>query len=116
MHPIEGTNPIKQDEKKGKPRHYNIDIKWNYGALPQTWEQPEHIWKGLEGYGGDDDPVDVVDISGISVPTGSVIVCKPLAALAMIDEGEASNAPPLLRRSRRSRRSRPSRRSRRSRR
>ena len=88
MCPTEATNPIKQDEKKGKPRFYNIDIKWNYGALPQTWEQPEHEWKGLEGYAGDDDPVDVVDISSNTVPTGSVIRCKPLAALAMIDEGE----------------------------
>ena len=88
MNAAELTNPIKQDEKKGKPRYYNVDIKWNYGALPQTWEQPEHHWAGLEGYAGDDDPVDIVDISGVSVPTGSVIVCKPLAALAMIDEGE----------------------------
>jgi len=86
--PTEVTNPMKQDEKKGKPRYYNMDIKWNYGALPQTWEQPEHTWKGLEGYAGDDDPVDIVDISSFQIPTGSVIQCKPLAALAMIDEGE----------------------------
>jgi len=84
----EATNPIKQDEKKGKPRFYNLDIKWNYGAFPQTWEQPDHAWKGLDGYGGDDDPVDVVDISSEAVAPGSIIVCKPLAALAMIDEGE----------------------------
>lgn len=88
VNPLESTNPIKQDEKKGKPRLYNIDIKWNYGALPQTWEQPDHTWQGLEGYGGDDDPVDIVDLSSIKVETGSVIVVKPLAALAMIDEGE----------------------------
>jgi len=88
VNPLEVTNPIKQDEKKGKPRYYNMDIKWNYGALPQTWEQPDHVWSGLEGCDGDDDPVDVVDISSTPVPTGSVIVCKPLAALAMIDEGE----------------------------
>jgi len=84
----EATNPIKQDEKRGKPRFYNLDIKWNYGAFPQTWEQPDHAWKGLDGYGGDDDPVDVVDISSEAVAPGSIIVCKPLAALAMIDEGE----------------------------
>ena len=88
VNPLETTNPMKQDEKKGKPRYYNIPIKWNYGAFPQTWEQPEHTWKGLEGYAGDDDPVDVVDLSRFHVPTGSVIVVKPLAALAMIDEGE----------------------------
>lgn len=45
----EGTlNPIKQDIKKGKlrfvancfPHHGYI---WNYGAFPQTWENPDHI-------------------------------------------------------------------------
>ena len=86
--PTESTNPIKQDVKKGEPRYYNIDIQWNYGAFPQTWEQPDHTWSGLEGYAGDDDPVDIVDISSTPVAPGSIIVCKPLAALAMIDEGE----------------------------
>merc|ERR1719380_538463 len=33
-------NPIKQDEKKGKPRLYHGPIFWNYGCLPQTWEDP----------------------------------------------------------------------------
>jgi inorganic pyrophosphatase len=44
----ERLNPIKQDVKKGAlrfvhnvfPHHGYI---WNYGALPQTWENPEHI-------------------------------------------------------------------------
>ena len=43
----EALNPIKQDVKKGKlryvknffPHHGYI---WNYGALPQTWEDPTH--------------------------------------------------------------------------
>lgn len=35
----EGT-PIKQDVKKGKLRFYPYDIHWNYGMLPQTWEDP----------------------------------------------------------------------------
>jgi hypothetical protein len=36
------SNPIKQDTKKGKLRHYPYNINWNYGMLPQTWEDPEH--------------------------------------------------------------------------
>lgn len=87
----EAISPIKQDVKKGKLRDYNMPIKWNYGALPQTWEQPEHVWqvlKGLEGHQGDNDPVDIVDLSPTAVECGTVITFKPLAALAMIDEGE----------------------------
>jgi inorganic pyrophosphatase len=29
-----------QDEKKGKARLYHGPIFWNYGCLPQTWEDP----------------------------------------------------------------------------
>ena len=36
----EKWNPIKQDTKKGKLRFYGIDPVFNYGCLPQTWEDP----------------------------------------------------------------------------
>jgi inorganic pyrophosphatase len=29
-----------QDTKKGKLRDYHGPIFWNYGCLPQTWEDP----------------------------------------------------------------------------
>lgn len=35
--------PIKQDTKKGKLRFYPYNINWNYGMLPQTWEDPGHV-------------------------------------------------------------------------
>lgn len=35
--------PIKQDTKKGNLRHYPYNINWNYGMLPQTWEDPGHV-------------------------------------------------------------------------
>jgi inorganic pyrophosphatase len=38
----ETSNPIKQDIKKGKLRFYPYNIHWNYGMLPQTWEDPDH--------------------------------------------------------------------------
>merc|ERR1719311_2022784 len=53
---VEG-NPIMQDEKKGKARLYHGPIFWNYGCLPQTWEDPNV--KGdadVGGAFGDDDP------------------------------------------------------------
>ena len=37
---------------------------------------------------GDNDPVDVVEIGSKTLATGSVHPVKPLAVLAMIDDGE----------------------------
>ena len=44
----EGT-PIKQDTKKGKLRFYPYNIDWNYGLLPQTWEDPAHKAEDIGG-------------------------------------------------------------------
>ena len=48
-------------DKKGAPRDYKLDSLVNYGAVPQTWEDPAHKdeWTGLLG---DGDPVDVCEI------------------------------------------------------
>merc|ERR1711988_122737 len=84
-----GGNPIKQDEKKGKARLYHGPIFWNYGCLPQTWEDPNV--KGdadVGGAFGDDDPVDVVEIGAASLEMGSFTPVKVLGCLSMIDDGE----------------------------
>ncbi|EMS46275.1 Soluble inorganic pyrophosphatase 1, chloroplastic [Triticum urartu] len=65
---------------------YNIN--WNYGLLPQTWEDPTAANADVEGALGDNDPVDVVEIGERRANIGDVLRVKPLAALAMIDEGE----------------------------
>lgn len=83
----EKDNPIKQDEKKGKLRFYPFASLVNYGCLPQTWEDPSKTSLGLE-YLGDNDPLDVVELSSIISPTGSVYKVKILGSLGMIDEGE----------------------------
>uniref|UniRef100_A0A8C9X2G8 inorganic diphosphatase n=1 Tax=Sander lucioperca TaxID=283035 RepID=A0A8C9X2G8_SANLU len=62
----EPLNPIKQDVKKGKLRYVaNIfphkGYIWNYGALPQTWEDPNHTDKETHCC-GDNDPIDVCEI------------------------------------------------------
>merc|ERR1719412_94445 len=64
-------NPIKQDEKKGKARLYHGPIFWNYGCLPQTWEDPNVEHPELK-VNGDDDPIDVVEIGGKALDSGSV--------------------------------------------
>ena len=85
-------NPIKQDIKKNKLRYVaNIfphhGYIWNYGALPQTWEYPEHIDKAT-GCRGDNDPIDVCEIGSRVAKRGDVVQVKILGTLALIDEGE----------------------------
>ncbi len=85
-------NPIKQDVKKGKLRYIaNVfphkGYIWNYGAIPQTWEDPGHKDQHT-GCCGDNDPIDVCDIGSKVCSRGEVIKVKVLGILAMIDEGE----------------------------
>jgi len=80
--------PIKQDIKKGKLRYYPYNINWNYGMLPQTWEDPTVPNNEVDGAFGDNDPVDVVEIGDTRSKIGEILKVKPLGALAMIDEGE----------------------------
>lgn len=85
-------NPIKQDIKKGKLRYVDNVFPykgyiWNYGAIPQTWEDPNHVDPDTKCK-GDNDPLDVCEIGEKIFPRGSVIQVKPLGVLAMIDEGE----------------------------
>lgn len=83
----EEGNPIAQDIKKGKLRDYHGPIFWNYGCLPQTWEDPNVEHPELKCF-GDNDPIDVVEIGSASLPMGTVKEVKPLGVLAMIDDGE----------------------------
>lgn len=57
----EEQNPIAQDVKKGNLRDYHGPIFWNYGCLPQTWEDPNEEHPELKVF-GDNDPIDVVEI------------------------------------------------------
>ena len=62
----EKMNPIKQDVKKGKLRYVancfpHKGYIWNYGAIPQTWEDPGHVDESTQCK-GDGDPVDICEI------------------------------------------------------
>ena len=83
----EKYNPIKQDVKNGKLRFVHYPYPFNYGALPQTWENPEHK-DPYTNYYGDGDPIDVCEIGSIKSKLGDVIQVKVLGVWAMIDEGE----------------------------
>lgn len=76
----EAKNPIAQDIKKGKLREYHGPIFWNYGCLPQTWEDPAVTHPSL-GVLGDGDPIDAVEIGSEPLLTGALAVVKPLGVL-----------------------------------
>lgn len=80
-------NPIIQDTKKGKLRFYHGPLFWNYGAVPQTWEDPS-IKHHEVGMFGDNDPLDVVEIGSGTLGFGEIAEVKPLGVLSMIDDGE----------------------------
>jgi inorganic pyrophosphatase len=83
----QSMNPIKQDVKKGKLRHVNWPYPCNYGAFPQTWENPLLVDQHTNAK-GDNDPVDVCEIGGATRKSGDVLQVKILGTYAMIDEGE----------------------------
>jgi len=85
------SNPIKQDmNKDGSVRFYTYGTPFfNYGMLPKTWEDPNE--PGPTGAGGDNDPLDVMEVGTGPLPMGSVVPCKILGALTLLDEGETDS-------------------------
>uniref|UniRef100_G3ML92 Inorganic pyrophosphatase n=1 Tax=Amblyomma maculatum TaxID=34609 RepID=G3ML92_AMBMU len=88
----EPLNPIKQDVKKGKLRYVHNCFPhhgyiWNYGAIPQTWEDPNHT-DSKTNCKGDNDPIDVCEIGYRVAKRGDVIQVKILGVMALVDEGE----------------------------
>lgn len=85
-------NPIVQDVKKGKVRFVGNLFPYhgyilNYGAFPQTWEDPTEKHPELDLF-GDGDPLDVCEIGSEVLSTGTVKQVKILGSLALVDDGE----------------------------
>eukprot|EP00913_Durusdinium_trenchii_P006964 g6549.t1 len=81
----EAMNPIKQDVKNGVLREYKWgDMLFNYGAFPQTWEDPKHVSEDT-GCPGDNDPVDVIELGSRQRPVGSITAVKNMHDLGDVD-------------------------------
>ena len=87
----EQYNPIKQDVKvdksTGKPflREYMLNPCFNYGIIPQTWENNEHKDRETGAF-GDNDPLDLVEIGMKKVAKlGDIEEVKVLGALCLLD-------------------------------
>lgn len=87
----EEFNPIYQDVKNGALRSYAWgDMCFNYGAIPQTWEDPQHYTDAGQSMidpskavhaKGDNDPIDVLELGGRSWPMGSVVPVRKQSAM-----------------------------------
>lgn len=83
-------DPIFHDDKKKKPRYvFSVwpqkTYPFNYGSIPQTWEDST-VEHPFTGYVGDNDPMDIFDISAIEpAQVGQLKQVKILGGLAMID-------------------------------
>ena len=98
FHPIEqDTRPIKG---KLAPRFYQQSLMFNYGFIPQTYESPLKKDVYTNKYYGDNDPLDVIEVSPVmellgfennskdmikrKVPIESVV----LGSFCLIDQNE----------------------------
>ena len=59
----------------------------NYGAIAQTWEDPEEPDDDT-GLGGDNDPIDVLQLNEGSCERGAVQRVRVLGGLALVDGAE----------------------------
>ena len=84
-------NPIQQDTNSdGSSRYYTYGTPFfNYGLIPQTWEDPN--LKSPQGYGGDNDPLDVIELGSQQLQMGSVTPCRVIGSFELIDEGETDH-------------------------
>jgi hypothetical protein len=84
----EDHTPIKQDTKKGKLRFYPYPINWNYGMLPQTWEDPAHQDTDLDGV-----KVSLkMEAGGMRFVMSALLVWDLKANLSSCKAGEATRA------------------------
>lgn len=73
-----GTMELEQ--KDGQPRFIKyLPYPANYGLIPRSVL--------LKSKGGDGDPLDVI-VLGPAVPTGTIVKCRPLGVLTLVDNGE----------------------------
>lgn len=88
----ERNNPIMQDTThngtRGRNYLYGVPF-FNYGLFPQTWEDPNV--KDKAGNGGDNDPLDVIEIGSQQLEMGSVNKVKVLGSLELVDQGEVDH-------------------------
>lgn len=80
-------NAIVEDPKGSRSlAAFGKPVPFNYGCFPQTFRDPDKM-DAIYLAGGDDDPLDILDLSFDATQTGDIVTCRPLGAVCLIDEG-----------------------------
>lgn len=80
-------NAIIEDVKGSKSlAAFGKPLPFNYGCFPQTFRDPDKL-DAIYDARGDDDPLDILDLSVDATQTGNIVTCRPLGAVCLIDEG-----------------------------
>jgi hypothetical protein len=80
----DATNRIRQDRDAatGMPRISAYgDYFFNYGMLPQTFEDPSVVAPGTQ-YFGDGDPIDALELGSRQLSVGALVAVKPVRRFA----------------------------------
>ncbi|KAL1449136.1 hypothetical protein WDU94_000366 [Cyamophila willieti] len=77
----ESLNPVKGKDPESNPCY----TLWNYGFLPQTWEN-SNTTDPNTGRLRDGEPIDVIDIGDVTADRGEVIPVKILGAIGLVDK------------------------------
>lgn len=82
-------NVIREDSKGSKKlQAFGEPVPFNYGCFPKTYRDPQQR-DDIHNAPGDDDPLDVIDLTPEPVGVGVLRRCRVLGAVCLIDEGQA---------------------------
>eukprot|EP00039_Didymoeca_costata_P033298 m.41724 g.41724 ORF g.41724 m.41724 type:complete len:936 (+) comp9804_c0_seq2:256-3063(+) len=99
IHKSKYYNPVSQDVSCGRTGCYGREYHYpesnpqslvNYGAIPQTWEDPDLVREDTKE-GGDNDPIDVLQIDDTPCDVGEVMSVRVLGAFAMVDNTKGTD-------------------------
>mmetsp|Transcript_23376 Transcript_23376/g.54349 ORF Transcript_23376/g.54349 Transcript_23376/m.54349 type:complete len:577 (+) Transcript_23376:49-1779(+) len=71
-----------------KLQEFGRAVPFNYGCFPQTYRDPKELCEIYKAP-GDDDPLDVIELTPEPLGVGTIARCRPLGAVCLIDEGRA---------------------------
>ncbi|GJP38805.1 hypothetical protein CLOM_g23214 [Closterium sp. NIES-68] len=80
---LAGGGPGETEATSLVPRHFSRNCPWSLGLLPQTRQDPDDLCDELPDAAGEEQPIEVIEISGSEIDLGEVISVKPLAAFAV---------------------------------
>ena len=87
FNPIMLNTILNKKTKKKEPRVVYTPYAFNYGMIPQTWENSDIIDPETKLY-GDNDPLDICELGKKTMQVGNVCRVRILGSFCVSDQGE----------------------------